>query len=220
MVAALLPGFACAESFGDVPEPAILDAERAVVSGASAERRREFATGRHCARTALGRIGVLAGPILPDEDRAPQWPAGVVGSITHCARYRAAAVTHSDEVAGVGIDAEPHAPLPGEVLALVLRDEERARLVSLADAHSDVHWDRVVYCAKEAAYKAWFPLTRRWLGFADVSTTVRLDGTFRAQLLAPGPRVAGLELQGFSGRWLVANGLVATATSVGGRPTP
>ena len=220
MMAPLLPVAECAEMFADAPAPAMFPEEAAEIAGASAERRREFATVRGCARNALRQAGLPAAPILPDSDRAPRWPAGVVGSLTHCVGYRAAAVAGADDCAGVGIDAEPHAPLPGDVLDLVLRDEERARLVGLADAGPDVHWDRVVFCAKEAAYKAWFPLTRRWLGFADVSTTVRLDGTFRAQLLVPGPRVDGLDLDAFTGRWLVANGLVTTATSVGERPMP
>src|SRR5918992_849287 len=84
--------------------------------------------------------------------RAPRWPAGVVGSMTHCVGYRAAAVARSDELCGIGIDAEPHAALPGAVLDLVLRDEERERLRALADSSPDLHWDRVVFCAKEAVY--------------------------------------------------------------------
>jgi 4'-phosphopantetheinyl transferase EntD len=220
MIAPLLPVAVCAEIFADPPQPAMLPEEAAEIAGASAERRREFATVRRCARIALRQAGLPAAPVLPDADRVPRWPEGVVGSLTHCTGYRAAAVARADDCSGVGIDAEPHAALPGEVLDLILRDEERTRLVGLTDSGPDVHWDRVVFCAKEAAYKAWFPLTRQWLGFADVSTTVRLDGTFRAKLLVPGPRVVGVDLDTFTGRWLVANGLVVTATSVGGRRTP
>jgi 4'-phosphopantetheinyl transferase EntD len=209
----LVPGSACAEMFSDAPESTMLPVEHAAVEGAVAERRREFATVRYCARTALNRLGVSAVPILPDRDRAPKWPVGVVGSMTHCVGYRAAAVARSSRLRALGIDAEPHAPLPDETLDLVLRDEERAGLLTLADAHPRVHWDRVFFCAKEAIYKAWFPLTRRWLDFADVSTTVHPDGTFRAW-----PRVAGVDLDGFSGRWLVRRGLVLAATSVRANP--
>jgi 4'-phosphopantetheinyl transferase EntD len=95
-----------------------------------------------------------------------------------------------------------------------MRDEDRGRLLALADAYPDLHWDRILFCAKEAVYKAWFPLTRRWLDFADVSTTVHLDGTFRARLRVRGPRVAGVDLDGFSGRWVVGRGLVLAATSL------
>jgi 4'-phosphopantetheinyl transferase EntD len=214
MIESLMPASACAETFSDAPESTMFSIEAATIAGAVTERRREFGTVRYCARKALRRIGVPAVPILPDRDGAPRWPAGVVGSMTHCAGYRAAAVARTGEVRGVGIDAEPHAALPGDVLDLVLREEERVRRRVLADAHPGLHWDRIVFCAKEAVYKAWFPLTRRWLDFADVSTTVRLDGTFHARVRVRGPRGDDQDLDGFSGRWLVDRGLVVAATSV------
>jgi 4'-phosphopantetheinyl transferase EntD len=201
----LVPRAACAEMFSDAPESAMFAVEAAAVAGAVAERRREFGTVRHCARTALARLGLPAVPILPDEDRAPRWPAGVVGSMTHCAGYRAAVVARAGDVGSVGIDAEPHAALPGEVLDLVLLDDERARV----DAGHDLHVDRIVFCVKEAVYKAWFPLTRHWLDFADVATTVRPDGTFEAAA-----RVPDMNPRSFSGRWLVDRGLVVAAAAV------
>jgi 4'-phosphopantetheinyl transferase EntD len=201
----LVPGSAWAEMFCDASESTMFPTEAAVVAGAGAERRREFATVRYCARKALGRIGVPAVPILPDADRAPRWPPGVVGSMTHCDGYRAAVVARSDDLRCVGIDAEPHDAMPADALGLVLRDDERARLRGPADARPDLHWDRILFCAKEAVFKAWFPLTRRWLDFTDVSTTVLIDGTFEARLQA--------DVDGFSGRWIVAHGLVVAATS-------
>jgi 4'-phosphopantetheinyl transferase EntD len=214
MIERLVPASASAEMFSDAPESTMFSVEAAAVAGAVAERRLEFGTVRHCARKALRQLGIPAVPILPDVDRAPRWPLGVVGSMTHCAGYRAAAVARSGELRGLGIDAEPHAAVPDEALDLVLRDEERARLLALADTYPDLRWDRILFCAKEAVYKAWFPLTRRWLDFADVSATVHPDGTFWARLRVPGPRVAGVELDGFGGRWTVGRGLVLAATTV------
>ena len=204
LFATLVPASASAEMFSDVPESTMFSDEAAAVAGAGAERRREFGTVRWCARTALRQLGVPAVPILPNEDRAPRWPVGVVGSMTHCAGYRAAVVARSGELCGIGIDAEPHAALPTEMLDFVLRDEERARLLTLAGADRGRHWDRVVFCAKEAVYKAWFPLTGRWLDFEDVSIAVNLDGTFEANL-----RDAGL-----TGSWKVDRGLILAATSL------
>jgi 4'-phosphopantetheinyl transferase EntD len=37
----------------------------------------------------------------------------------------------------------------------------------------EVYWDRVLFCIKESTYKAWFPLTHRWLGFEDASVDSR-----------------------------------------------
>jgi 4'-phosphopantetheinyl transferase EntD len=207
LIATLVPATASAETFSDVPESTMFSDEAAAVAGAGAERRREFGTVRWCARKALRQLGVPAVPILPDGDRAPRWPVGVVGSLTHCAGYRAAVVARSGELRGVGIDAEPHAALPADVLDLVLRAEERARLLTLAEADPGRHWDRIVFCAKEAVYKAWFPLTGRWLDFDDVSVTVDLDGTFGARLLGTVPR-------DLDGRWKVDRGLILAATSL------
>jgi 4'-phosphopantetheinyl transferase EntD len=214
MIQTLVPAAACAEMFSDAPESTMFSIEAAAVEHAVAGRRREFGTVRYCARKALRQLGVPAVPVLPDEDGAPRWPAGVVGSLTHCAGYRAAAVARSGVLCGVGIDAEPHAALPYEALDLIVRDEERARLLALADADPDLHWDRVVFCAKEAVYKAWFPLTRRWLDFDDLSTTVDPDGRFAARLLVRGLRVGDRELEAFTGRWVVDHGLVVAATSI------
>ena len=214
MIETLVPASASAEMFSDAPESTMFSIEAAAVAGAVAERRREFGTVRYCARKALRDIGMPAVPILPDVDRAPRWPVGVVGSMTHCAGYRAAAVARSGELCALGIDAEPHAAVPDEALDLILRDEERAGLLALADACPDPRWDRIFFCAKEAVYKAWFPLTGRWLDFADVSATVHLDGTFRARLRVPAPRIDGVDLDDFGGRWMVGRGLVLAATSV------
>jgi 4'-phosphopantetheinyl transferase EntD len=204
LFATLVPGSASADLFSDVPESTMFSDEAAAVARAGAERRREFGTVRWCARKALRQLGMPAVSILPDGDRAPRWPVGVVGSMTHCAGYRAALVARSAELRGVGIDAEPHAPLPADVLDLVLRDEERAWLPALAEADPVLHWDRIVFCAKEAVYKAWFPATGRWLDFDDVSIDVRLDGTFEALL-----RDAAV-----SGSWKVDRGLILAAASL------
>jgi 4'-phosphopantetheinyl transferase EntD len=210
-----MPASACAhEMFSDAPESTMFSIESAAVANAVEERRREFGTVRYCARKALLQIGMPAVPVLPDVDGAPEWPLGVVGSMTHCVGYRAATVAPSSQFLGVGIDAEPHAAVPSAALDLILRDEERARVLVLSDAHPDLHWDRIVFCAKETVYKAWFPLTRRWLDFTDVSTTVYPDGRFLARLSVGGARVSGVDVNSFGGRWIVGRGLVVAATWV------
>jgi 4'-phosphopantetheinyl transferase EntD len=218
MIQTLVPGSVCAELFGDVPESTMFASEANAVAGAVEERRREFGTARWCARKALVQIGIPAVPILPDGDGAPRWPAGVVGSITHCAGYRAAAVARSGELRGIGIDAEPHAPLAEDVLDLIARVEERGQLRSLEDDDPGLHWSRILFCAKEAVYKAWFPLTRRWLDFADVSTSVRPNGTFSARPLVEAPRASDVDLHSFGGRWAVSGGLIVAATEAGVTP--
>ena len=133
MIGEILPEVvACAEAFGDAPDDELFPAEEALLARAVQTRRSEFATGRRCARSALGALGLAPAPILPGQAGAPQWPSGIVGSITHCAGYRAAAVAQTSEVMTIGLDAEPAQWLPGDVLELVALPGERARLRDLA----------------------------------------------------------------------------------------
>jgi 4'-phosphopantetheinyl transferase EntD len=199
----LLPGAVTAVSTRDELPDELFDAERPVVARAVETRRREFATGRACAHQALRRLGIGSVAIPSGERGEPVWPAGVVGSITHCRGYRACAVARADDVRSVGIDAEVHEPLPDGVLEQVAFGRERAMVA--AGRGGGVHLDRLLFSAKEAVYKVWFPLTRRWLGFEDAELAVDVDaGTFRARLLVSGPMTE------LTGRWCVDDGLVAT----------
>lgn len=200
---------ACVAVRGDGPLAELLPEEAAQIHGAVDSRVREFATGRACARLALRKLGLPASPILRGSRREPLWPAGVVGSITHCDGYRAAAVAMQAEVLTIGIDAEPHEQLPAGILEQVTVAEERAWL---ATAPAWVHWDRVLFSAKESVFKAWFPLTGAWLGFEDALITFEpAEGTFHARLLVPPIAGPGLHPSGFSGRFLVREGLILTA---------
>ncbi|MGY4955294.1 4'-phosphopantetheinyl transferase family protein [Streptomyces nigrescens] len=214
MIDKLLPApVRTAEAFQDAPLSEMFPEEWAQVAKAVPKRQHEFGTVRGCARQALAELGFAPAPLLPGPNREPQWPAGVVGAMTHCAGYRAAAVARSSEVRTIGLDAEPNLPVndPG-VVDLVTLPEERAQLRRLAALQPEVCWDRLVFSAKESVYKAWYPLTRRWLDFEEARLTLDpTNATFTAQLLVPGPVVDGRELTEFSGRWLVGSGLVVTA---------
>lgn len=184
-----------------------LFAEEARSLGSAVDaRRREFETGRACARQALARLGLPATAIAGGPRGEPLWPAGVVGSITHCARYRACAVARAQDVRAVGIDAEPDAPLPDGVLATIAGTGERRALARL---DGGACWDRVLFSAKESVYKACFSLTGESLEFEDAD--VRIDaaaGTFGVRLRAGGP------LDEIDGRWIAQDGIVATAVVV------
>jgi 4'-phosphopantetheinyl transferase EntD len=194
------PGVTVVEEHGPPRSWTLAPSEAAAVEGAGLARRLEFAAGRRCAHRALDRLGVPRAPLVPGADRAPRWPDGVVGSVTHCEGYRAAAVARDDLVRAVGVDAEPHAPLPDGVASVVSHPSDRV------PAGAGVHHDRVVFSAKEAAYKAWFPLTRRVVDFGEVAVEVRSDGTFGAVVDDGTGEPLALD-----GRWLVARGLVLTA---------
>jgi len=216
MIAELLPaGVASAECFDDPPGVVLFDEERAVVARAVDKRRREFATVRHCARRALATLGHPSVPLLPGRRGAPLWPDGIVGSMTHCDGYRAAAVARADDVRAVGIDAEPDGPLPDGVLDMIALPDETTHLADLGHrGHAGPeHWERLLFSCKETVFKVWFPLTQRELDFHEAS--IRLDpgdATFTADLLAdPGDDVLPARL---AGRWIAADSLVISTIAL------
>ena len=218
MTALLLSGVvpspvASAELYDDPPQLTPLPEEEPLIARSVAKRRNEFITVRYCARQALGELGLPPVPILKGDKGEPCWPDGVVGSLTHCEGFRGAVVGRSTEVRSVGIDAEPHGVLPKGVLDAISLPAERAELGALP---AGMHWDRILFCAKEATYKTWYPLTHRWLGFEDAHITFSVDatgagGAFESRILIDPAAESGPPLTALSGRWSVDKGLVLTA---------
>lgn len=115
---------------------------------------------------------------------------------------------------GLGIDAEPHRPLPPALLERITRPEEHPVLERLRRTEPKLHGGCLLFSAKESVYKAWSPLTGLPLGFQDVVVTLtratgKRAGTFTACLPQGGP------VGRFAGRWLIRNGLVVTTVTVG-----
>lgn len=141
-----------------------------VLQGAVPKRLAEFSAGRFAARAAFADPDI----VLPvGADRAPVWPDGSVGSITHCAGLCLAVVGKSDTYWGLGLDAEPDHPLEEEIWDSILRRDEVNRDGSQALAY---------FVAKEAAYKAQYAVTRHLFGF----NTLRLifeDNQFVAEFV-------------------------------------
>ena len=222
MIAEILPpSVAAAEAIGPEPEAEpirkLFPAEEAMVRTAGPRRQAEFAEGRRCAHQALSRLGVPAAPVLAGRAGQPLWPAGVTGSITHCAGYRACAVARAADVAAIGIDAEPDAGLPAGLIESLASAAERARIGRLGAEAPVVAWDRLLFSAKEAVAKLWYPLTGQWLGSrgAAVFPAATFPAAFPAAAFpaAAGTfeaHVAGIRL---TGRWLARGGLIVTAVT-------
>ncbi|GAB91917.1 4'-phosphopantetheinyl transferase family protein [Gordonia rhizosphera] len=217
MIEQLVPtGVAAAEAFSDPPGIEPMPAERTLIERAVEKRRREFTTARYCARQALSELGIGPTAIMRGDRGMPLWPDKVVGSLTHCDGYRAAVVGYALQVRSLGIDAEPHACLPDGVLEHTSLAAERD---VLATRPAGLHWDRLLFCAKEATYKAWFPVTGRWLGFEDAhisfeQTTPR-GGTFVSRILIdPVAADGGPPIRELPGRWLIDRGLITTSIAL------
>jgi enterobactin synthetase component D / holo-[acyl-carrier protein] synthase len=191
---ALGPSIAVSErrTAGDPGE--LLPNEAALMSRALPRRVLEFAGGRACAREALAVLGG-AGPILVGPGRAPQWPAGFVGSITHTEGYCAAVAGRSSQWAGLGIDAEILTDVGDDLEAQILKPREQMAASRLPAAERQ-STRAIIFSAKEAFFKCQFPITNLWLDFKDVSVALG-NGRFEVHLdrevaqLARWPRPAG-----------------------------
>ncbi len=219
MIEEILPsGVIAVEARDDTTTARLFPEEELMVAKAVEKRRREFTTARACARAALVQLGFPAVAIPTGERGEPVWPAGVVGSITHCEGYRACAVACSGDVVSIGIDAELDASLPAGLLGDIARPEELPSLERLERVLPEVHWDRLLFSAKESVYKAWFPLAKRWLGFEDAVVEVEpgagTAGIFTARLLVSGPSLADGPLQILPGKWRVCDGVILTAVTL------
>lgn len=154
------------------PAPALWRGE-ALPNGLAA-RQREFAAGRHAARVAMAQLGqpVQAIPIGPD--RAPIWPGGLIGSITHSATLCLAAVTQAPRL--IGIDLEPASPLADDLWDTVLLPDERAALAHVAAAALDAALiAKLIFSAKEAVYKAQYARSKTLFGFEVIHITLGQD---------------------------------------------
>jgi 4'-phosphopantetheinyl transferase EntD len=175
-------------------------AEARAVAGAVPARRAEFAAGRLAARRAMVALGYPPASIPMGLDREPVWPAGLEGSIAHTAGVAVAAVRVGRPL---GLDIEDDAPIEPELWPVICHPDELANLPS-EDRGRLV---RQVFSAKEAAYKAQFPLTRSLIGFDMLILQLEDDGFTARFRHAVGGLSVGHELRG---RRLLAEGLILT----------
>ena len=187
--------------------------EQRVVERAVDQRRREFAAGRILARGLLSRLGI--GPefvLVPGPDRVPIWPEGIVGSITHCRDRAAVSVGRASEILSVGCDLEIDEELSEALSELVCTRRERSWLARQPHDQRG-HYAKVIFCAKEATYKALFPLTRHVLEFdaMEIELDVRTS-RFVATLLPSTPTWSFG--RSFAGRYSRAEGLIACAVTL------
>lgn len=170
----------------DARDARLAPAEHAAIAQSVPHRRAEFTAGRVQARLAMVALGVPPAPLPPLADRTPAWPTGITGSITHDATHAAAAIVRlGSGVRAVGIDLEPDDPLDPLLIPEVCIADE-ASWLGKQRAELRGHLARIVFSAKESAFKCQFALTRRMLEFSEIRVALDLGcGTFRAELLTP-----------------------------------
>lgn len=191
----------------DAPDLSVLHPEEAALMKRAVEKRRkEFCAGRVLARDALESLGFASAPLLRGEDRAPIWPRGAVGSITHTRGHCAAVVARAGRIRALGVDVEQAASLKPAVFDAITTERERREL----EGDDALRLGKVIFSAKECAYKAQYALTQKYLPFSAMSVAIDAGGTWRATFnvsagdFRPGDII--------DGRFAYVGAFVATAT--------
>jgi len=202
------PGVIAEEAVPQLHDAELFPEERACLANAVEKRRAEFGTARVCARRALAQLGFPPQPLVPNKDRSPIWPEGVVGSITHTRGYCAVIVAQSSVHTSLGVDAEQDKALTPDLIEMICTPRERE--------HLDDRDAVIFFAAKEAFYKCQYPLTQKYLGFQDVELDVDFErGTFAARIIK---RDLGMEkpawLSQLRGRFVREHGLVLCGMSL------
>lgn len=180
--------------------------EAALMTRAVEKRRKEFCAGRVLAREALESLGFASAPLLRGEDRAPIWPSGAVGSITHTRGHCAAVAARSGRIRAVGIDVEQATSLKQGVYEAITTEHERQEL----EGDDALRLGKIIFSAKECAYKAQYALTQKYLPFSAMSVAIDAGGTWRATFNVPSGDFRPGDV--IDGRFSYVGAFVATAT--------
>lgn len=173
----------------------LFPSEQAHILTSVDRRQRDFIAGRNCARLALSQIGAPIVAIPKNEDRSPRWPPGYTGSITHCEGFCCAVVTSARNAVSLGVDAENILTFSAGMTAIVCHDAELREHEALP---SKVNWPNVTFSAKEALFKCYYQITRRFLDFHDIQIRFAGSGVFLSS--ARDPSVLRV-VQEIEGRW-------------------
>ena len=137
----------------------------------SPKRLADFSTGRYCAIKALEQLGIQDAIIPMGEDRAPIWPEGIVGSISHCDSLTGAIVAKSADHVSLGLDVEEIGRVTPDLWDLVFTENEKNYLSRLSDEDKLVQ-STAIFSIKEAFYKFQHPITKTFLDFLDVEVAL------------------------------------------------
>lgn len=191
----MLPATVAVGASGPCDPAGLHPSEAACIARALPARQREFAGGRAGLRAAQSALKLAPLPVPMGPDRAPLWPPGLRGSLTHAQGLCLAVLTADPGIRALGLDLEADAPLPPEVLAEVVQPDD-----------GDLP-PPVVFSVKEAVFKALYPQVRQVFGFDAVRVSAA-PGGFRAETRLPlGPLAAGARV---SGRLWRGEGLILT----------
>ncbi len=175
-------------------------------------RKRAFAAGRAAAHDCMLQLGRAVQPVLTTPERAPLWPRGLTGSISHSQSCCIAVLGPTTDVQSLGVDVEEATGLDDDLTAIICTPAEKAWLSTQPRERARL-LAKLIFSAKECAYKCQYPLSKTLFGFDTFDITPDPDsGQFEATFLRDVPHFrAGTQLHG---RFVISHGLIVTAMTL------
>lgn len=133
------------------------------------KRKAEFLAGRYCCKQALSRFNIHNFTVGIGQNRAPQWPVGIKGAISHNTHHAMVALTADASTLGIGIDIETvmsSKTMDNIKEAIIFGDE--ANHLNVADASPMVALS-LIFSFKESFFKAAYPSTGYYFDFDAVT---------------------------------------------------
>jgi 4'-phosphopantetheinyl transferase EntD len=147
-------------------EHALLPEEAGAFCRSAVQVRRASGAARIVARTLIERLGHKQAALAKSSAGMPIWLKGILGSLAHDSGVAVAAVSTLKNLTGIGIEIEPAEALPAGLIEQVTTPRERASIAAVP------YRGRLYFVAKEAVYKAVYPLDRQFLDHQDVEIDI------------------------------------------------
>ncbi|HFD2071045.1 4'-phosphopantetheinyl transferase superfamily protein [Serratia marcescens] len=135
------------------------------------KRRAEYLAGRFLARQLLAPLGFADFTLARGEDRAPQWPPGIAGALSHNSHTALCAVHRESGLGGVGLDVETLLSVERaeELWSAIVSPAEREALLGETLPFNALL--TLTFSAKESLFKALYPQVRCYFDFLDARMT-------------------------------------------------
>lgn len=169
------------------------------------KRKEEYLKSRELAHALFSEIGISDFKLLNDDKRAPIWPSGIVGSISHSSGFAIVAI--SKEHKSIGIDLEK-----------VMSDERYEKLKDQFLTEEEIKINQIdfnlfgtiVFSAKESLFKLIYPLCREYFGFHSAKIREISEIGFSIELKSQSTSVS--KFNGiYQGKWQKLDDIILTS---------
>lgn len=177
------------------------------LASAAQVRKEDYVAGRLCAFKASSLLGLSLTKLPTHSDRTPIWPQNLCGSISHSKKLAVSCVSSTDHYFSLGIDAEELLDDHIDISEQVANSNE----LSLVENKLGL---TVLFSAKEALYKAIYPIVKSFVDFKEVEMTAIDFAKKTFEIKALSENLLKLGLNHFQGSFQLIDNTIVTLITI------